>query len=216
MLRKYVRQLNPIQEKYIAPLDKIQSLLTEADTGFATLMEKSIVVAYNIKQGMSEEDAIEKGSIVQSEWEKEKKLLGASGIQQGVDIAKKLSVGKFMVHTGRASANNYYNKKLGYDASDTTPKTDIMGESAQFTFSMKQAGGSFLASPAAAEASGMVKSAILNYELNESAKVSTALNEFLTFLEEDFNTLRYNDVLIEAGKGKKDFVEWYLKDSTRN
>ena len=42
MLRKYVRQLNPIQEKYIAPLDKIQSLLTEADTGFATLMEKSM------------------------------------------------------------------------------------------------------------------------------------------------------------------------------
>ena len=27
MLRKYVRQLNPIQEKYIAPIDKVQSLL---------------------------------------------------------------------------------------------------------------------------------------------------------------------------------------------
>ena len=113
-LRKSIRQLRPIQENFTAPVDKVQSLLTEADTGFATLMEKSIVVAYNMKQGMSEDDAIEKGGIVQSEWKKEKKLLGASGIQQGVDIAKKLSVGKFMVHTGRASANNYYNKTLGY------------------------------------------------------------------------------------------------------
>ena len=213
--RRSMSQLRPARTPKQDLQEKVQILLTEADTGFATLMEKSIVVAYNMKQGMSEQEAIEKGSIVQSEWKKEKKLLGASGIQQGVDIAKKLSVGKFMVHTGRASANNYYNKKLGYAASDTTPKTDIMGENAKLTFSMKQAGGSFLASPAAAEASGMVKSAILNYESNEGAKVSTALNEFLTFLEEDFNTLRYNDVLIEAGKGKKDFVEWYLKDSER-
>ena len=37
----------------------------------------------------------------------------------------------------------------------------------------------------------------------------------LKFLEEDFNTLRYNDVLIEAAKGKKDFVQWYLSDSGR-
>ena len=203
-------QLRPARTPKQDLQEKVQILLTEADTGFATLMEKSIVVAYNMKQGMSEQEAIEKGSIVQSEWKKEKKLLGASGIQQGVDIAKKLSVGKFMVHTGRASANNYYNKTLGYSAIDTTPKTDIMGESTEYTFSMKQAGGSFLASPAAAEASGMVKSAILNYESNEGDKVATALNKFLKFLEKDFN-----DVLIEAGKGKKDFVEWYLSDSGR-
>ena len=61
-LRKSIRQLRPIQENFTAPVDKVQSLLTEADTGFATLMEKSIVVAYNMKQGMSEDDAIEKGA----------------------------------------------------------------------------------------------------------------------------------------------------------
>ena len=214
-LQKYVRQLRPIQENYVDHVEQVQSLLVEADTGFATLMEKSIVVAYNMEQGMSEDDAVEKGNIEADAWEKDKVELGTDGIQQGIDIAKKISVGKFMVHTGRASATNYYSKTLGYSASDTTPKTDIMGESAEYTFSMKQGGGSFLASPAAGEASGMVKSAILNYESNEGVKVNSALNEFLKFLEEDFNTLRYNDVLIEAAKGKKDFVQWYLSDSDR-
>ena len=79
MLRKFVRQLRPTQEKYVAPVIKIQSLLTEADTGFATLMEKSIVVAYNIKQGMSEEDAMEEAT--QEFWPGKKG--GSAGYQGG-------------------------------------------------------------------------------------------------------------------------------------
>ena len=44
MLRKYVRQLKrPIQEKYIAPIDKIHSLLMESDTE-QDLVEKTITV----------------------------------------------------------------------------------------------------------------------------------------------------------------------------
>ena len=31
MLRKYVRQLNPIQENYVLPVNKVQSLLNEAE-----------------------------------------------------------------------------------------------------------------------------------------------------------------------------------------
>jgi len=214
--RQSIRQLKPARTQKVNLQEKVQLFLTEADTVFATLMEKSIVVAYNMKQNMSEGDAVEKGNIKAAAWKKDKKELGKDGIQQGIDIAKKISVGKFMVHTGSdSSTNNYYSKTLGYSADNTTPKTDIMGESAEYTFSMKQGGGSFLASPAAAEASGMVKSAILNYESNEGTKVAASLNKFLKFLEEDFNTLRYNDVIIEAGKGKKDFVEWYLSDSGR-
>ena len=60
-LRKYVRQVRPIQENYLKPDKKIQTLLSEADTGKATKSEQAIVVAYNMKKGMSEEQAYKKG-----------------------------------------------------------------------------------------------------------------------------------------------------------
>ena len=214
-LQKYVKQLRPRNESYVPHVDKIQNLLTEADTGGATRMEQAIVVGYNINTGMDEDTAVEKAGIPLVEWNKTKSELGKSGLKQGSDIASKLSAGSFMVHTGRGSATNYYSKNLGYSAGDTTPKTDIAGDSAKHTFSVKQAGGSFLASPAAGEASGMVAAAILNYENNESAKVQSNITDFLKFLEEEFDELRYKGVMIEAGSGKKDFVNWYMTESGR-
>jgi len=214
-LQQYVRQVKPRNESYTPPVEKIQNFLTEADTGAATRMEQAIVVGYNIHQNMSEEDAVKKAGISSEEWGKTKTELGTSGLKQGSDIASQLTAGNYMVHTGRGKATNYYKQTLGYAADDTTPKTDIMGDSSTHTFSVKQAGGSFLASPAAGEASGMVASAILNYENNEPAKVNTAISDFLTFLEEEFDELRYKGVLIEAGAGKKDFLNWYLTVSDR-
>ena len=211
----YVRQVRPVQESHVNHLDKIQNLLTEADTGGATRMEQAIVVGYNINTGMDEDTAVEKAGIPPIEWDKTKSALGESGLKQGSDIASKLDAGNYMVHTGRGSATNYYSTNLGYSAGDTTPKTDIAGDSAKHTFSVKQAGGSFLASPAAGEASGMVASAILNYENNESAKVQSNISDFLTFLEEEFDELRYKGVMIEARSGKKDFVNWYTTESGR-
>ena len=46
MLKKYVRQLKPIQENYVAPLDKI--LLSEAKTGGATYEVGIIMGWHNI------------------------------------------------------------------------------------------------------------------------------------------------------------------------
>jgi len=214
-LRGYVRQLKPRTENYIPPVDKVQNLLTESDTEGATRMEQAIVVGYNINKGMDEDTSVEKAGITPVEWEKTKSALGESGLKQGSDIASKLSAGSYMVHTGRGSASNYYSTNLGYSAGDTTPKTDIAGDSTDHTFSVKQSGGSFLASPAAGEASGMVASAILNYENNESAKVQSNISDFLTFLEEEFDELRYKGVMIEARSGKKDFVNWYTTKSGR-
>ena len=215
-LKDIVRQVKPVQEKHCTNyVDRVQTLLSEADTAGATRMEQAIVVGYNINKGMSEEEAVEIAGIPSVEWNKTKSSLGKSGLKQGADIASKLSAGKHMVHTGRGSAQNYYNKKLGYSAGDTTPKTDIAGDSSKHTFSVKQAGGSFLASPAAGEASGMVASAIMNYENNEKAKVQSAITDFLDFLENEFDQLRYKGVIIEAGSGKKDFLNWYMTDSKR-
>jgi len=56
-LRKSVRQLRPIQENFTAPVDKVQSFLSEAKMPAAD-WEKVICVAYNMKSGLSEEDAI--------------------------------------------------------------------------------------------------------------------------------------------------------------
>ena len=55
----------------------------------------------------------------------------------------------------------------------------------------------------------------MNYEENEPSKVDTAISDFLTFLEEEFDDLRYKGVMIEAGSGKKDFLNWYMTDSGR-
>ena len=214
-IKKYVRQVRPVQEANVNHLDRIQSFLTESDTEGATRMEQAIVVGYNIKKDMTEEKAVETAGIPSTEWDKTKDALGKSGLQQGSDIASKLDAGSFMVHTGRGSASNYYSKNLGYSAVDTTPKTDIAGDSAKHTFSVKQAGGSFLASPAAGEASGMVAAAILNYENNENVKVQSNISDFLKFLEEEFDELRYKGVMIEARSGKKDFLNWYMTESGR-
>ena len=40
MLRKYVRQLNPIQEKYVLPIDKVQTLLREAQLKKADIFKR--------------------------------------------------------------------------------------------------------------------------------------------------------------------------------
>ena len=50
MLRKYVRQLRPLQEKYVAPVIKIHSLLMESDTE-QDLVEKTITVEFNKLKG---------------------------------------------------------------------------------------------------------------------------------------------------------------------
>ena len=107
-LNGYVRQLKPRTENYIPPVDKVQSYLTEADTGGATRMEQAIVVGYNINKGMDENASIEKAGITPVEWNKTKSDLGESGLKQGSDIASKLFAGSYMVHTGRGSASNYY------------------------------------------------------------------------------------------------------------
>ena len=119
-----------------------------------------------------------------------------------------------MIQLGRKGDTNYYNKELGYPASDTTSKTDIMGSNGD-TFSVKEGGGAFLASGAGAESSGMVMAALLNYEKNEGKKASEKLSEFVEYLNGGFNELRYSDVIIEAEKGKIDFQTWYVTTSGR-
>ena len=216
-LQKYVQQLKPIQENYIKPDSRVQNLV-ESNTEYATLMEKAIVMAYNMKKKRrSEDQAANLGQIKMEDWQKEKKTLDSlrsDWEEESKNIVKKLKVGDHMIQLGRKGDANYYNKELNYPASDTTSKTDIMGSNGD-TFSVKEGGGAFLASGAGAESSGMVMAALLNYEKNEGKKASEKLYEFVEYLNGGFNELRYSDVIMQAEKGKIDFQTWYVTTSGR-
>ena len=67
--------IKPIQENYIKPDSRVQNLV-ESNTKYATLMEKAIVMAYNMKKkGRSEAEAANLGGIEMKVWKKEKEDL---------------------------------------------------------------------------------------------------------------------------------------------
>jgi len=210
-LRKYVRQLNPVQENYIAPVEKVQNLLTEADTGKATKSEQAIVVAYNIKKGMSEEEAYKKGGIPDAEWEKVDDSLKANG-KAIVDSME--DVGNYLIHYGRGSAQNYFGINYKLSAKDTTPKTDLYSDTGR-AFSLKDAKGAVLLSPKGGEATGVVKSAIENYQKNESATLSPDIDSVVDFLKNDLDNLAMKGKMVEVGQSKINFADWYTGQSDR-
>ena len=153
MLRKYVRQLRPTQENYIAPIDKVQSYLTEASLTAAD-WEQVICVAYNIKSGMSEEDAIIAAGI--SNFSQKYQEVLSVGLQV-VENAFGKSVTGEMKHYGQAAGtiskgwDKYFLELTGKSAKypTNTPKTDMMLSNANI--SLKKYGGSQLMSGKGAE-----------------------------------------------------------------
>lgn len=153
MLRKYVRQLNPIQEKYVAPIDKVQSYLTESSLTAAD-WEQVICVAYNIKGGMSEEDAISAADI--SNFTPKYQDALPIGIQIVENAFGKSTKGE-MKHYGQDAGtiskgwNKYFVELTGKPAQypTNTPKTDMMLPNANI--SLKKYGGSQLMSGKGAE-----------------------------------------------------------------
>ena len=143
-LQQYVRQVNPQNESYIPPVDKIQSFLTEGLK--AAEWEKVICVAYNIKAGMTPVDAKSK-----VDWKsKYNSSLGAGS--QIVDNTFSTFSKEGMDHYGSGSANltaewdSYFVKMTGKSAGGPTktPKTDMMLSKANI--SLKKYGGSQLMS----------------------------------------------------------------------
>tara|TARA_B110000902_G_scaffold18267_1_gene21070 strand:+ start:168 stop:1742 length:1575 start_codon:yes stop_codon:yes gene_type:complete len=211
MLRKYVRQLRPLQEKYVAPIDKVQSFLTEADTGKATKSEQAIVVAYNMKKGMSEEEAYKTGEIPDAEWKK----VNASLKKDGKAIVDSMpDVGDYLVHYGRGSADNYFGKNYKLPAKDTTPKTDLYSNTGR-AFSLKKADGAVLLSPKGGEATGVIKASIENFQKNEGGKVSAGMDEVVDFLKNDLDNLALKGRFVEVEKSKIEFTDWYVNKSDR-
>ncbi len=209
--QKYVHQLKPRNIQETNYVNKIRNLLTEADTGKATKSEQAIVVAYNMKKGMSEEEAYKKGGIPDAEWEKVDDGLKADG-KAIVDSME--DVGNYLIHYGRGSAQNYFGKNYKLPAKDTTPKTDLYSDTGR-AFSLKDAKGAVLLSPKGGEATGVVKSAIENYQKNESEKLSSDIDDVVDFLKNDLDNLAMKGKMVEVSKSKDSFTDWYLTQSQR-
>jgi hypothetical protein len=188
-LQKYVRQVKPRNESYIPPVDKIQSYLAEASMPAAD-WEKVICVAYNIKTGLSEKEAITSSEI--SEW-KPKHEEALSVGQQIVENAFGNNPSNIMTHYGQGQGtltkewDNYFIKLTGKSASSPTktPKTDM--KLSGKNISLKKYGGSQLMSGGQAETLATLGFAYDNAPDSIKTKAfDTAWNKLKEDIEEQY------------------------------
>ena len=212
-LQKYVRQVNPRNETYTSPLDKVQRFLTESDTE-QDLVEKTISVEFNKLKGS--ENPIKDALLNSKEYSNIKPELVATGKKVAETLYKKDKSIGILKHLGRGNAKNYYSSLYDVSANDTTPKTDI-GDGGQNNLSLKEAAGAQLMSPKGGESTGLVKSAVDRYVASGgTVDVSGAL----TLLSETLDTLAVKEMVLTVGggkiKGSKDaFQDWYYNHSDR-
>lgn len=119
MLRKYVRQLNPIQENKVAPLNKVQKLY-EGSTEAAKEMEYVLVDAAGGDSGKKEYKNLEPYAI-------------KNGFDTSLDLGKKITdtigltgKGGFMAGSGKITTKKWSDGTPQWTGGNVTPKTDIV------------------------------------------------------------------------------------------
>jgi hypothetical protein len=212
MLRKYVRQLRPLQENKLRVEEKIR-FLTESDTE-QDLVEKTISVEYNKLKGST--DPIKDALLNSAEYSKIKPELVEQGKRVAQQLHKNHSQIGILKHLGRGNATNQYGKLYGLNANDTTPKTDI-GDGAAYNLSLKEAAGAQLMSPKGEESTGLVQSAVDRYT---AAGGKVDATKALSLLNEELDNLAVKEMVLTVGGGKiegaKDaFQNWYFNKSER-
>jgi len=205
-LRRSMEQLRPARTQKVNLQEKVQSLLTEADTSKATKAEMAICVAYNMNQnkGMSEADAVALAGIESKKWDGVDKPTRAVGKKTADTMP---NVGKKLMHSGAGKATNNYKK-----GTDTTPKADMVGDSNNQISLKKQGdtgGGAQLMSAKSGEATGVFEAALDHFKANESMKLTGDLAEVLNILGKEMEETARNDSFVEVRETKKDFAEWY-------
>ena len=188
-------------------MKSFSKFLIEADTSGATYVEMAICVAYNKK--MKHSDPVAAAEISEQNWAKVSKPLRDIGTK----VAKDLSAGKVMIHSGSGASKTYYER-----GSDTTPKTDLYGDS-NSRFSLKQAGdsgsGAQLMSAKSGEASGVLNYAVKHLEKNSPDVTISGSKKAFDILRNKMLETARNDLNVEVAKGKTDFEKWYLTASPR-
>ena len=118
MLKKYVRQLNPIQENKIEPIVKVQKLL-EGSTEAAKEMEYVLVHAAGGKQ--------------ESEYKNLTPYAIKNGFETPLDLGKKITdtigltgKGGYMAGSGKITSKKWSDGTPQWTGGNVTPKTDIV------------------------------------------------------------------------------------------
>jgi len=211
-LQGYLRQVKPrLTESHVPHVDRIQSLLTEADTTEATYAEMAICYHYNLLRTDGNSDrALSQAGISKENFKK----LFPSLLETGKKVANQMKDrGPWLLHSGSGSANTFYSQ-----GRDVTPKADFVGNNKNYISLKKSASsgsGAQLMSAKSGEASGVVEAAIGHYEKNTSEDFSrnSAFENAMDILENKMKETARNDLNVEVGKGKIDFQNWYLTKS---
>lgn len=208
-----------VVQHYLSEIDlhevpsDLRSLISEASTTNASDAEVAICVAYNIKQGKSEADAIASAGVDKATWKKIK--ANKPVYTAGKKVAKGLTnIGSNLVWSGKTTSKTYYKggrKELF--------KADLIGNNRN-RMSVKKASSSAksaqLVSGAAGEAMGVFEYAVKHLESSGGKLVSEAeIKELFSILENEMGSAVRNDINVEVGKGKKDFRDWVIADSGR-
>ncbi len=205
-----MKQLRPARAQKVDLQEKIQLFLTEADTTSATYVEMAICVAYNkLKKSKT---PVEDAGIDEKNWAKVSEPLRKTG---KLVAAKMGNRGNRLIHAGTSTAKNYY--RLG---SDTTSKADFVGDSNNL-ISLKKAGdsssGAQLMSAKSGEATGVFEAAVLHYQKNDKVDLSKNKDykKAIDILSNQMQKTAKNDLNVEVSKGKVDFANWYVTQSSR-
>tara|TARA_Y100001934_G_scaffold107646_1_gene132193 strand:- start:660 stop:2216 length:1557 start_codon:yes stop_codon:yes gene_type:complete len=208
-----------VVQHYLSEIDltdvpsELSNLLGEAATTNASDAEVAICVAYNIKQGKSEADALKSAGVDKATWKKIK--ANKSVYNAGKKVATGLkNIGSTLVWSGKISAPTHY-KNGKKEAS----KADLVGNNRN-RLSVKQASssakGSQLVSGTSGEAMGVFEFAVKHLEASGGKLVSDSeLKELFDIFQNEMSKAIRNDINVEVGKGKKDFRDWVIADSGR-
>ena len=189
-------------------MKRLSKFLVEADTSGATYVEMAICVAYNKLKG--QKDPMGVAGISSENWAKVSKPLR----EIGQKVAGSLKgAGNVLIHSGSGASKTFYKR-----GSDTTPKTDLYGNT-NSRFSLKQAGesgtGAQLMSAKSGEASGVLNFAVQHLESAQPDVVVKGTRKAFDILRNKMLATARNDLNVEVATGKKDFEKWYLTSSPR-
>lgn len=208
-----------VVQHYLSEIDlqdvpsELRSLLNEAATTNASEAEVSICVAYNIKQGKTESEALKVSGVDKATWKKIK--ANKPVYTAGKKVAKGLkNIGNNLIWSGKTSAKTFYSK-----GKDKTSKADLVGNKRN-RLSLKQASSSAksaqLMSAATGESIGVFKYAVKHLESTGGKLVSDSdMKELFNILENEMSKAVRNDINVEVAKGKKDFRDWVITNSGR-
>ena len=190
-----------------------QHILMEADTSAATNVEMAICYHYNLAKVGDEIEAQKESGINDKNFAK----LTPPVLKIGEKVASQMgNRGSLLRHSGASKGGKNHYK----GGADNTPKADFYGNATN-RISLKKSGGggkgALLMSAKSAEAAGVFQAAIGHFENNGGAGLSES-KEFasaIDILQNKMLETARNDMVVQAGKSKKEFGIWYSTESSR-